>query len=71
MNQDGSEQRRLTTDAAEDSTQAWSPDGRWIAFQSDRDAEDRIHVMRADGSAVQRLTHGPIVDAYPAGPPVE
>ena len=32
MNADGSDVRRLTTDAAEDVRPAWSPDGRQIAF---------------------------------------
>ena len=40
---------------------AWSPDGRKIAFVSDRDADGssvarNIYVMNADGSGVERLT---------------
>ena len=38
---------------------AWSPDGRRIAFDSQRDGNREIYVMDADGSGVTRLTdHG-------------
>jgi hypothetical protein len=36
----------------------WSPDGRHIAFISDRDGVDQLFVMRADGRDVTRLTSG-------------
>jgi len=35
---------------------AWSPDGRKIAFVSDRDLNPGIYVMNADGSRQRRLT---------------
>ncbi len=36
---------------------AWSPDGRKIAFVSDRDGNSGIYLMNTDGSGQRRLTH--------------
>jgi Tol biopolymer transport system component len=38
------------THAASDDTPAWSPDGQWIAFTSDRDGDSDVYITRADGS---------------------
>jgi Tol biopolymer transport system component len=35
----------------------WSPDGRQVAFTSNRDGTYNLYVMNADGSNVRRLTH--------------
>ena len=48
--------RRLTDHSAEDRYPSWSPDGRHIAFVSDRDGNDEIYVMGSDGSNPRRLT---------------
>jgi TolB protein len=45
----------LTRDPAYDADPAWSPDGRKIAFVSNRDGKYGIYVMNADGSGEQRL----------------
>lgn len=57
MNADGSGQTRLTNDPSEDDAPAWSPDGKRIAFTSDRDGSregSEIYVMDADGSKQTR-----------------
>ncbi|MGH9350460.1 MAG: prolyl oligopeptidase family serine peptidase [Vicinamibacterales bacterium] len=35
-----------------------SPDGKWVAFVSDRDGWDHAYVVAADGGPVQQLTKG-------------
>jgi TolB protein len=54
----GTDLKRLTDDVAADLEPAWSPDGRRIAFASDRGGNGfDLYVMEADGSNVVRLTH--------------
>ena len=65
MNVDGSHQRNLTRDAARDSTPSWSPDGRRIAFQSDRDGNLEMYVMNADGTGLLNLTQNAAFDGIP------
>lgn len=47
---DGSEPpRRLTSGAKSDTSPRWSPDGRWLAFTSDRDGDvAQLYVMPVD-----------------------
>jgi len=66
MNADGSRQRRLTRNPANDVLPAWSPDGLRIAFVSKRDGNSEVYVMNADGSRQRRLTRNPADDADPA-----
>ncbi len=44
---------------------SWSPDGLWVAFQSDRDGDHEIYVVRTDGSGLRRLTDNDTEDAMP------
>ena len=54
---------------AADSFPAWSPDGKRIAFSSERDGNDEIYVMDTDGSNLIRLTNRPELDWWPAWSP--
>ena len=48
---------QLTDNYSGDYSPAWSPDGRRIAFSSDRDGDSEIYVMNVDGSGATQLTH--------------
>ena len=50
-------------------TPAWSPDGRKLAFVSQRDGNSEIYVMNADGSAQKNLTRQPASDSHPSWSP--
>ena len=68
MDGDGGNQIRLTVDPAVDRLPAWSPDGKKIAFVSNRTNRNKrikqIWVIDADGKNPIRLTDG-LVDSYP------
>lgn len=55
INADGSGLTNLTNHPARDECPYWSPDGRSIAFVSDRDGSG-IYLMASDGSNQRRLT---------------
>jgi len=52
----GGEARALTRHEAYDYNPVWSPDGRFIAFASDRYGNFDLFVMPADGGEARRLT---------------
>ena len=47
---------RITSGAAWDEEPAWSPDGKWIAFASDRNGNFDIYVVHPDGTGLRQLT---------------
>jgi Tol biopolymer transport system component len=82
MNSDGSGRTNLTNNPADNAWPAWSPDGRRIAFASDRDDPNpvgcyltnppcnfEVYVMNADGTQLVRLTNNPGGDGNPAWSP--
>jgi Tol biopolymer transport system component len=82
MNSDGTSPVQLTHNTSTDWEPAWSPDGKKIAFSSDRDETDpectingdlicnsEIYVMNADGTGQTRITTNPAEDDSPAWTP--
>ncbi|MCD6291570.1 MAG: PD40 domain-containing protein [Anaerolineae bacterium] len=77
VNADGTGRTRLTGTGAQadgqpspnNSMPSWSPDGKRIAFVSDRDGNHEIYVMNADGSDQRRLTNHPADDVRPRWSP--
>lgn len=53
---DGGAAARLTAHPADEGVSAWSPDGAWIAFESERSGRRAVHVMRPDGTDVRQVT---------------
>lgn len=56
---DGGEELRLTTATGLDDGPEYSPDGRWIYFNSERSGLMRIWRMKADGSGQEMVSTGP------------
>jgi tricorn protease len=55
-NADGSGARRITAHPAYDYAPRFSPDGRWIAFSSDRMGNQDVYLVAAEGGEPRQLT---------------
>ena len=77
MDVNGKNQRRLTNNRHGDGSPSWSPDGKRIAFVSNRDGHVNIrggstyeiYVMDADGGNEQKLTNHRTWDGSPSWSP--
>lgn len=70
MNADGTNSRKLTNSLSFSASPAWSPDGRLIAFWSNRDRDIfDIYLINADGTNMRRLTQSTGDSVYPTWSP--
>jgi|GEM_PF-715127 len=65
MDSDGTNEERLTNNAAADLSPSWSPNGTKIAFVR----ADVIYVMEANGTNVKKLTHSGLLSSDPEWSP--
>ncbi len=54
-----SEAKRITSTAAVESNPYFSPDGKWIAFSSNRSGTNSVYIVPAQGGNAKRLTWHP------------
>jgi Tol biopolymer transport system component len=65
----GGEATAITKDAGNNFNPCWSPDGKKIVFNSDREGNHEIYVMDADGTNVKRITNNAAEDYDPSWGP--
>ena len=71
MDADGSNVSKLSESAGFSGEPAWSPDGTWIAFSSDRGVyppQQAIYVIRPDGTGMRRVTALPPTTSWQGSP---
>jgi TolB protein len=66
---DGSEEHPLLKSTSLDYNPAWSPDGQWIGFTSEREGSADVYRVRANGTGLERLTDSPAYDDQAAFSP--
>lgn len=69
MRDNGTDPLRLTEGTSEDTWPAWSPDGRQLAFISNRDGNRDVWVMSADATRLENITNSPAEEWTPAWAP--
>ncbi len=56
---DGSNTERITSTSAVEGNPHFSPDGRWIAFNSNRSGNQAVYIVSSEGGTPRRLTWHP------------
>ncbi|PKN92615.1 MAG: hypothetical protein CVU44_13210 [Chloroflexi bacterium HGW-Chloroflexi-6] len=54
----------ISNDPGYDGRPTWSPDGRFIAFESDRNGNRDIFIVSPDGSGLKQITSSPANEAF-------
>ena len=60
---------QLTEHSSIDTSPSYSPDGKFICFNSDRSGYQQLYVMRSDGTNVKRISFGKGLYGTPAWSP--
>jgi len=66
---DGSDQRVLSENSADDIHPTWGPNNEWIAFSSNRTGNYEIYLTDVNNDTLIQLTDDPALDQYPAWNP--
>ena len=66
---DGTTVTQLTNSSADDAQPCFSPDGKRIAFSSNRSGRWHLYLMNADGRGITQVTDGPGNDMHPSFSP--
>lgn len=69
MNTDGSNPHSISDGTGNDTSPVWSPNGRQLAFVSQRDGNREVYVMDIHGQDAQNITNNPADDWTPAWSP--
>ena len=69
MNADGSDQTNISKHSGFDGSPVFSPNGKKIAFVSDRSGRHNVWIMNADGSDLYNLTNSSSENYYPSWNP--
>jgi Tol biopolymer transport system component len=64
LKEPGAAAKRLIASSRHDGSPAYSPDGKWIVFSSDRDGSRQLWICDNDGRAPRQLTHLEGVSAW-------
>jgi len=56
VNAQGGKAQQLTTNSSYETSPVWSPDGKQIAFASDRNGNFDVYIVSAEGGVPQRVT---------------
>ena len=67
MTSDGSSQRNLSRHPSDETVPVWSPNGKWLLFQSNRDIWGEYFIMDGNGGNIRKVIDGSELD--PSEPP--
>ena len=62
VNAQGGKALQITTNAAYDSDPIWSPDGKQIAFSTDRNGNFDVYLVSAEGGVAKRITTNSVTE---------